>query len=248
MRVCPTNIIHPAGFQSGLEGLWTPVLNFRVGTSGCQYNCIACGQFCPTAAIRPLTMEEKHGTENFAAAGPIRLGSAFVDRGRCLPWAMDKPCIVCEENCPVSPKAIFTRKDFSPLRGGPFGVHQTRHVDGRTEITIGEAVFEPNVLATGDYYCRVAGIDNVERYRIEQNTQNAIFLSYRQGQTDKPETGSLIEIEIQLKRPFVDIQRCIGCGICEHECPVRGLRAIRVTAENESRNREHVLLLQKGGS
>ncbi|MGD9151888.1 MAG: 4Fe-4S binding protein, partial [Desulfobacterales bacterium] len=51
MRICPTNVIHPAGLTAGLEGLWTPVLNFRIGTSGCQHNCIACGNLCPTAAI-----------------------------------------------------------------------------------------------------------------------------------------------------------------------------------------------------
>ena len=37
----------------------------------------------------------------------IRIGTAFYDRGRCLPWAMGTDCIVCEEWCPTSPKAIF---------------------------------------------------------------------------------------------------------------------------------------------
>jgi polyferredoxin len=41
------------------------------------------------------------------ATGPVRLGTAFYDRGRCLPWAMATDCIVCEEWCPVSPKAIY---------------------------------------------------------------------------------------------------------------------------------------------
>ena len=40
---------------------------------------------------------------------PVRLGTAFYDRGRCLPWALATDCIVCEEWCPVSPKA-FTWK------------------------------------------------------------------------------------------------------------------------------------------
>ncbi len=112
MRVCPTNVIQPAGIEGGLENLWTPVLNNRIGSSGCQLNCVACGQVCPTSAIRPITLAEKRGINEFAEAGPIKLGTAFVDRNRCLPWAMDKPCIVCEENCPVSPKAIFTREVF----------------------------------------------------------------------------------------------------------------------------------------
>jgi polyferredoxin len=41
------------------------------------------------------------------ATDPIRIGTAFYDRGRCLPWAMGVECIVCEEWCPTSPKAIF---------------------------------------------------------------------------------------------------------------------------------------------
>ena len=36
-----------------------------------------------TAAIRPLSLDEKLGRNGFAAAGPIRMGTAFVDRGRC---------------------------------------------------------------------------------------------------------------------------------------------------------------------
>jgi ferredoxin len=89
MRICPTNVIHPAGMQGGLEGLWTPVLNFRMGTSGCQFNCIACGNLCPTAAIRPISIDERLGKNRYAEQGPIKIGTAFVDRGRCLPWAMD---------------------------------------------------------------------------------------------------------------------------------------------------------------
>jgi len=42
-----------------------------------------------------------------AKGDPIRIGTAFYDRGRCLPWAMGIECIVCEEWCPTSPKAIY---------------------------------------------------------------------------------------------------------------------------------------------
>ncbi|MHC4737171.1 MAG: 4Fe-4S dicluster domain-containing protein, partial [Planctomycetota bacterium] len=109
MRVCPTNVLQPGGIVGGLENLWTPALNNRIGSSGCQLNCVACGQVCPTSAIRPITLAEKLGEEEFADVGPIKLGTAFFDRNRCLPWAMDKPCIVCEENCPLSPKAIYQK-------------------------------------------------------------------------------------------------------------------------------------------
>jgi ferredoxin len=159
---------------------------------------------------------------------------------------MDKPCIVCEENCPVSPKAIFTRKHFSPLRGSPFRVEGIQRMDSKMHIMLGQAVFEPNALATGDHYLRTADRDSDQRYRIVENAQNTVSVFFHQETTGSLEAGRAIEIEIQLKRPFVDLQRCIGCGICEHECPVKGLRAIRVTAENESRHRDRALLLPSG--
>ena len=55
--------------------------------------------------------------------------------------------------------------------------------------------------------------------------------------------GDELQIVVKLQRPFVDAKRCIGCGVCEHECPVSGLRAIRVSAENESRARRGRMLL-----
>jgi ferredoxin len=60
-----------------------------------------------------------------------------------------------------------------------------------------------------------------------------------------PVPGSLVEIQIRLQQPYVDPKHCIGCGVCEHECPVPGKRAIRVTADNESRTPEHALLLKQ---
>ncbi|MCK5676754.1 MAG: 4Fe-4S binding protein, partial [Verrucomicrobia bacterium] len=40
---------------------------------------------------------------------------------------------------------------------------------------------------------------------------------------------------VELYRPRVDPERCIGCGLCQHECPVNDLAAIRITAAGESR-------------
>jgi formate hydrogenlyase subunit 6/NADH:ubiquinone oxidoreductase subunit I len=114
--VCPTNVLQPAGFEAGLEGLWTPVLDMERGY--CELNCTLCGQVCPTGAIQPISLDAKTGRGEFAAQGPVRLGTAFYDRGRCLPWAMDTPCVVCEEVCPVSPKAIFTREETVTRRDG----------------------------------------------------------------------------------------------------------------------------------
>ncbi len=166
IRVCPTNVLQPAMFEAGVEGLWTPIMISKMGW--CELNCTLCSQVCPTGAIREISITEKLGVGPFESKGPIKTGTAFYNRGRCLPWAMDTHCVVCEEVCPVSPKAIFTR----------------------------------NVTITD-----------------------------RWGQTK------------ELKRPEIDPEKCIGCGICEHECPVKDDPAVYVTAIGETRDKSRSLLL-----
>jgi len=242
MRICPTNVLHPAGLEGGLEGLWTPKLNFRIGTSGCQHTCIACGNICPTAAIRPMTLDERTGRNQYTAAGPIKIGTAFVDRGRCLPWAMGRPCIVCQENCPVSPKAITTREVFEPVGDAkrlPVKFAGPAYVEFETDL------LAPDRFATGDYYCRTNGDTGLKKFKIVRNSARFVEIDPSRPFDPTPPPGSRVDILIRLQQPYVNPGRCIGCGICEHECPVLGLRAIRVTADNESRNREHSLLLQR---
>ena len=239
MRICPTNVIHPAGLQAGIEGIWTPMLNFRTGTSGCQRNCIACGNICPTAAIRPISLDERLGRENFADQGPIRIGTAFVDRGRCLPWAMERPCIVCQENCPVSPKAIVTRDVFQSVRLD--GAVRLREMQGDRILVDGPAL-PAERFATGDYYVVIGSDSGLPPARIAAIGPGGITLA------DNPfietaATGDRVSVQVRLQQPVVDPSRCIGCGVCEHECPVKGRRAIRVSAENETRERSHRLLI-----
>jgi MauM/NapG family ferredoxin protein len=95
MKVCLTNGLQPALLEAGLEGIWTPRFDFHMGY--CQYYCTLCGQVCPTGAIRKLSQEEKART---------KIGLAYVDKNRCIPYAQGVECLVCEEHCPTPDKAI----------------------------------------------------------------------------------------------------------------------------------------------
>jgi len=107
MRACPTNALHPCGLEAGVEGLWTPKLVPKIGY--CSYTCTLCGQVCPTGAITPLPIEEKQ---------KIKIGMAVFDKNRCLPHSYARECIICEEHCPVSPKAItFTMSEVTKSTG-----------------------------------------------------------------------------------------------------------------------------------
>ncbi len=161
MKVCPTHGLQPTFFEGGLQGLWTPVLVPRMGY--CEYSCTLCGQVCPTGAIQRLHLTEKQ---------KVRIGLAFVDRDRCLPYHQGIACIVCEELCPTPKKAIW--------------------------------------LEEGSVKDRVGRVKRV-------------------------------------KLPRVDLDLCIGCGICEERCPIVDCPAIRVSSIGESRSSQNQPLLPGGG-
>jgi ferredoxin len=108
MKVCIQNALQPCLFEAGYEGMFTPKLIPRLGY--CEYNCTLCGQVCPTGAIRQLSLAGKHAAV---------IGVAFFDTNRCLPYAEQKACIVCEEHCPTGDKAIKFRE--KKVRSGEAG-------------------------------------------------------------------------------------------------------------------------------
>ena len=157
MKVCITGGLQPTLLEAGMEGIWTPMLVPRIGY--CEYRCTLCGQVCPTQAIRNLKPEDK---------AAVKIGLAMIDRSRCLPFAHGISCIVCEEVCPTSPKAIY------------FESIAVKDRDGKERL---------------------------------------------------------------FKQPHVDLEKCIGCGICEAKCPVLGRPAVTVTSLGESRSKDNQLLI-----
>ena len=175
MKVCPNNALQPTLTEAGLEGLWSPVLVPRIGY--CEPSCVFCGQVCPTGAIWEIKPEEKGWlpASSETKVKPVRIGTAFYDRGRCLPWASATECIVCQEWCPTTPKAIYLRP--------------------------------------------------AEVFDSAGNAK-------------------------QVRQPYVDVERCVGCGACEFACPIKDQPAIHVTSIGETRSKTNQILLRplgKGG-
>jgi polyferredoxin len=95
MRVCLTNGLQPTLFEAGVEAMWTPRLVSRIGY--CEYSCTLCGQVCPTGAISNLDKVTKR---------KVCIGTAVIDKDRCIPFIRPEQCMVCEEHCPTPEKAI----------------------------------------------------------------------------------------------------------------------------------------------
>jgi polyferredoxin/formate hydrogenlyase subunit 6/NADH:ubiquinone oxidoreductase subunit I len=121
MKVCPTGGLQPSWGEAGIDGLWTPVLKPQIGH--CDYDCgneNLCGRVCPTQAILPLTLEEKHAT---------KIGLASFDTTRCIPYAYGRDCMVCEEHCPIPDKAIYCLEVEVTDRDGSRRTIKQPHVD-----------------------------------------------------------------------------------------------------------------------
>jgi polyferredoxin len=91
MKGCLTNTLQPVWFESGLSGIWSPKITTRL--AGCEQNCNLCGLVCPTGAIRPLSMEEKIYA---------KIGTARIEKSRCIAWEQDRQCLICDEICPYN--------------------------------------------------------------------------------------------------------------------------------------------------
>ncbi len=121
MKVCPTNVLQPALLAAGLEGIYSPRMDF--GQGYCEWSCNECGKVCPTRAIEPLGLDEKRATV---------IGRAYIDRDRCLPWADNVGCIVCEELCPIPEKAIILEDvTVTDLERGELALRRPRVVPER---------------------------------------------------------------------------------------------------------------------
>jgi MauM/NapG family ferredoxin protein len=155
MKACPTNALQPALSEGGPEALWTPVLVPRIGY--CEYYCSLCSQVCPTGAIKELKIEDKV---------KVIIGSAWINKNRCIPYALGRPCIVCEEHCPTSPKAIKFIMVETKLPDGTVATQKAPVMD--LDLCIGCGICENKCPVMDDpaIYCTSVGEQRSTKNRL----------------------------------------------------------------------------------
>lgn len=153
VRICATTggCLQPSSLESGWEGIWTPISVPRSGY--CEYNCNLCGQVCPTGAIQNLLLEEKQ---------KLKMGIAYFDKSRCIPWYSQQDCLVCEEHCPTPDKAIkFDIREARTPDGGTRTV-KFPYVDEDLCIGCGICVTKCPVVGEAGIFVTNAGAERIE--------------------------------------------------------------------------------------
>jgi len=100
VSVCPTQVLQPAVMAWGLTGFMQPQMDYMANY--CNFDCLKCGEVCPTGAILPLDIEEKHITQ---------MGKVNFIKQNCVVFTDHTDCGACSEHCPT--KAV----NMKPFKG-----------------------------------------------------------------------------------------------------------------------------------
>ncbi len=94
---CPNDVLRPS---TDLLHLMQPVISYERGY--CRPECTACGDVCPTGAIRKLLKEEKAVTKK---------GQAYWISQNCLVVADGVSCGNCARHCPAMAIEMVPKRD-----------------------------------------------------------------------------------------------------------------------------------------
>lgn len=172
-KACPNDVLHAIGFQQGLEGLWTP--HVAADWAGCESSCNACGQVCPTGAIRAIPLEEKR---------VCRIGLAEVNLQTCLPYAGKEACQLCVDECV---HAGYNAIEFTRVR---------TEVDAEGNPVEDSGFLAPVVLADKCVGCglcqtRCYGINVLDKHLLPES---AIIIRAGEGKEDRLHEGSYLQL------------------------------------------------------
>lgn len=175
-KACPNNVLQPQAFEQGLEGLWTPEV--IADWAGCESSCNACGQVCPTGAIRALPLEEKK---------VARMGLAIVNEKTCLPMVGREDCDLCVQECNAA------------------GYHAIEYIQVGTESDedglpiegtgmLAPVVLDDKCVGCGLCQTRCFAINVKERGVLDES---AIIIEAGEGKEDRLMSGSYLELRRQ---------------------------------------------------
>jgi NAD-dependent dihydropyrimidine dehydrogenase PreA subunit len=172
-KACPNDVLHALGFQQGFEGLWTP--HVVADWAGCESSCNACGQVCPTGAIRAIPLEEKK---------VCRIGLAELNLQTCLPHAGKEACQLCVDECQ---HAGYNAIEFTRVR---------TEVDAEGNPIEDSGFVAPVVLAEKCVGCglcqtRCYGINVLDKHLLDES---AIVIRAGEGKEDRLHTGSYLAL------------------------------------------------------
>lgn len=92
VKICPTQTLTSCELSEGISLIYTPKLVPTLG--GCEL-CMLCNKICPSGALIPITLDK------------MKIGTALIERERCLAWSKNKLCLICMEVCPVGAISSF---------------------------------------------------------------------------------------------------------------------------------------------
>ncbi|MFA6469692.1 MAG: 4Fe-4S binding protein [Bacteroidota bacterium] len=90
VTVCPTQVLQPSVIEYGLSGIFQPKMDYTINY--CNYDCVECGEVCPTGAILLMVPQEKK---------LVQLGKVTFVKEDCIVETKKKDCGACDEHCPT---------------------------------------------------------------------------------------------------------------------------------------------------
>lgn len=135
---CPSGIIRPAESFRSLRAPLRPVLEFETGA--CRYDCTRCTHVCPTGALEPLTVGEKH----IFVIGKARVVAQF-----CLEYAAGEGCGECARRCP---RRAITIKPVEQPQASPG--HPADHLEFTSDGKMRKLPYVASDLCIGCGECR----------------------------------------------------------------------------------------------